>query len=58
MVDVLQAVHLLLHFPLFVVVMAVDARWVSRALKERFPHLLEENVTLAAESPAPRSCSS
>ncbi len=41
-VDVLQAVHLLLCFPLFVVVVAVDARWVSRALHERFPGLLTE----------------
>lgn len=39
-VDVLQAVHLLLCFPLFVVFVAVDARWVSRALHERFPGLL------------------
>jgi hypothetical protein len=39
-VDVLQAVHLLLCFPLFVVIVAVDARWVSRALHERFPNLL------------------
>lgn len=28
-VEVLQAIHLLLCFPLFVVVVAVDARWVS-----------------------------
>lgn len=41
-VDVLQAVHLLLCFPLFSVVVAVDARWVSRALHEQFPKLLRE----------------
>lgn len=39
-VEVLQACHLLLCFPLFVVVVAVDARWVSRALVDRFPGLL------------------
>ena len=39
-VDVLKAVHLLLAFQLFVVVVAVDARWVSRSLSKRFPGLL------------------
>lgn len=39
-VEVLQAVHLLLSFPLFVVVVAVDPRWVSRALRQRFPDLM------------------
>jgi hypothetical protein len=39
-VEVLKAVHLLLAFPLFVVVVAVDARWVSRSLAQRFPGLL------------------
>ncbi|WP_233886613.1 P-loop NTPase fold protein [Paraburkholderia flagellata] len=31
--EVLQAIHLLLAFPLFVVVVAVDYRWVSSALR-------------------------
>jgi hypothetical protein len=31
--DVLRAVHLLLAFPLFVVVVAVDPRWVARCLR-------------------------
>lgn len=44
-VEVLQAVHLLLCFPLFVVVVAVDARWVSRALYVRFSGLLDEPGT-------------
>jgi hypothetical protein len=43
-VDVLQAIHLLLYFPLFVVVVAVDARWVSRSLREQYPQLLAENI--------------
>ncbi len=43
-VDVLQAIHLLLYFRLFVVVVAVDARWVARSLKEVYPELLAETV--------------
>ena len=39
--EVLQAVHLLLAFPLFVVVVGVDARWVSRALQRHYPELLD-----------------
>jgi O-acetyl-ADP-ribose deacetylase (regulator of RNase III) len=38
--DVLQAIHMLLFFPLFVVVVAVDARWITRSLETQFPHLL------------------
>jgi KAP family P-loop domain len=45
---VLQAVHLLLAFPLFVVVVGVDMRWVERSLKLRHRHLL------AAGDAAPR----
>lgn len=40
-VAVLQAVHLLLTFRLFVVVVAVDVRWVSRALERHYPDLLD-----------------
>jgi hypothetical protein len=47
-VDVLRAVHLLLAFPLFVVVVAVDARWVSRSLATHFPGLLSPAVDGAA----------
>lgn len=39
-VEVLQACHLLLSFPLFVVVVAVDVRWVSHALLKQHPGLL------------------
>lgn len=46
-VDVLQAIHLLLCFPLFTVVVAVDARWVSRALHDQFPKLLGETGRFA-----------
>jgi len=39
-VEVLQAVHLLLAFPLFVVVVGVDARWVTKSLETRYRELL------------------
>ena len=39
-VDVLRAIHLLLAFRLFVVVVAVDARWMKRSLKDRFSLML------------------
>ncbi|HEU0013558.1 MAG TPA: P-loop NTPase fold protein [Longimicrobium sp.] len=39
-VEVLQAVHLLLAFPLFVVVVGVDARWITRSLAARYRELL------------------
>ncbi|GFO55087.1 hypothetical protein GMSM_20940 [Geomonas sp. Red276] len=35
-VEVLQAVHLLLAFDLFVVVVAVDSRWLERSLNEEY----------------------
>ncbi|HEX8618015.1 MAG TPA: P-loop NTPase fold protein, partial [Thermoanaerobaculia bacterium] len=34
-IEVLQAVHLLLAFKLFVVVVGVDARWVSESLRQK-----------------------
>jgi len=39
-VQVLQAVHLLLAFQLFVVVVAVDARWLSQSLLTNYQNLL------------------
>jgi hypothetical protein len=39
-VQVLQAVHLLLAFPLFIVVVGVDARWIAHSLRRRYPGLL------------------
>jgi hypothetical protein len=35
-VNVLQAVHLLLAFPLFVVVVAVDSGWLERSLRDHY----------------------
>lgn len=39
-VEVLQAVHLLLAFKLFVVVVAVDSRWLLRSLEKHYPDFL------------------
>jgi hypothetical protein len=41
-VEVLQAVHLLLAFKLFVVVVGVDSRWLERSLEAHYEALLEE----------------
>lgn len=39
-IEVLEAVHLLLAFPLFMVVVAVDPRWLRRCLEKHYPDLL------------------
>jgi hypothetical protein len=49
-VDVLQAIHLLLAFPLFVVVVGVDARWVSESLEQSFEWLRGDRQKSGAES--------
>jgi hypothetical protein len=41
--EVLEAVHLLLAFPLFVVVVAVDPRWLRECLEKLYPRLLAMN---------------
>ncbi len=43
-VKVLQAVNLLLGLPLFVVVVAVDARWVRGSLLSRYKGLLQDEL--------------
>jgi KAP family P-loop domain/TIR domain len=40
-VQVLQAVHLLLALDLFVVVVGVDPRWLTRSLRHEFPSTLD-----------------
>lgn len=40
--EILEAVHLLLAFPLFVVVVGVDPRWLRRCLQAHYPELLGE----------------
>ena len=47
-VEVLEAVHLLLAFPLFVVVVGVDIRWVSQALLTRYPGQLGREDSIAS----------
>ena len=50
-VEVLEAVHLLLAFELFVVVVGVDPRWVSRALEKKYPDQMQpENPEVVEES--------
>jgi KAP-like P-loop domain-containing protein len=43
-IEVLQAVHLLLAFELFVVVVAVDSRWLSHALTKHFEALVVDRA--------------
>jgi hypothetical protein len=43
-VRVLEAVHLLLAFPLFVVFVGVDSRWVSRALNRHYDQMLRDEA--------------
>ncbi|NAZ73956.1 hypothetical protein GTQ99_00725 [Kineococcus sp. T13] len=40
-VRVMEAVHLLLTYPMFVVVVGVDQQWVSKALRAVYPEMLE-----------------
>ncbi|MFF2889710.1 P-loop NTPase fold protein [Paenibacillus sp. NPDC057967] len=49
-IEVLQAVHLMLSSNLFMVVVAVDIRWVTKCLKEEFKVSLEnhENTHIAS----------
>ena len=48
-VEVLQAVHLLLAFELFVVVVAVDSRWLSRSLVSHYQSLLNGAASQGAD---------
>lgn len=50
-VDVLQAIHLLLAFPIFVVVVAVDSRWISRSLEQCYSWLVPEIEDALGEAP-------
>ncbi|MEL6132713.1 MAG: P-loop NTPase fold protein, partial [Bacteroidota bacterium] len=43
-VEVLQAVHLILSFPLFVVVVGVDIRWVSKSLLKKYGTMLTNDA--------------
>ncbi|HET6711262.1 P-loop NTPase fold protein, partial [Amycolatopsis sp.] len=48
-VDVLQAVHLLLAFDLFVVVVGVDPRWLLRSLSTHYDRLIEGDAVVPAD---------
>jgi hypothetical protein len=48
-VEVLQAVHLLLALDLFVVVVGVDPRWLTRSLRHQFPSTLDSSAEQDAE---------
>jgi uncharacterized protein YceK len=50
-VEVLEAVHLLLAFPLFVVVVGVDSRWVLQALRSHYAKLLQGDRTPQMATP-------
>ena len=56
-VQVLEAVHLMLALELFVVVVAVDARWLIRSLEYHYRELFstggEPTPTASASSPEP-----
>jgi hypothetical protein len=47
-VRVLEAVHLLLFFPLFVVVVGVDSRWLSRSLYKHYEGMLGDEAIAPA----------
>ncbi len=52
-VEVLQAVHLLLAFPLFVVIVAVDVRWLNRSLYKHYDQMLRNpEASRAGSTPA------
>ena len=50
-VEVLEAVHLLLALPLFVVVIGVDPRWLLRALNAHYSEVLTPESGIAAVRP-------
>ncbi len=53
-IEVLEAVHLLLAFPLFAVVVAVDPRWLRQSLLDYYPNLLASADRADSREGAPR----
>ncbi|MGH3913717.1 MAG: P-loop NTPase fold protein [Pseudonocardiaceae bacterium] len=51
-IKVLEAVHLLLAFPLFVVVVAVDARWLESSLRKHYTQLNADEPNAKGAVPA------
>jgi hypothetical protein len=50
-IEVLEAVHLLLALPLFVVVVGVDVRWVTRSLQLQYHDLWQQSDGTPAATP-------
>ena len=48
-VKVLEAIHLLLAFPLFVVVVGVDPRWLNNALSQKYKNLFGKHYSDGSE---------
>ncbi len=42
-VEVLEAVHLLMALPLFIVVVGVDPRWLRRCLQQHYPNTIDKD---------------
>jgi hypothetical protein len=53
-IEVLEAVHLLLAFRLFVVVVAVDPRWLNRCLELHYPQLLGPRTASDMDTSSPQ----
>lgn len=47
--DVLESVHLLLAFKLFVVVVGIDLRWIKGALDDKYSCLSDDNTKITSE---------
>ena len=52
-VNVLEAIHLLLAFPIFVVVVGVDVRWVVSSLHRKYPNHLSEATFIYGNDRSP-----
>lgn len=51
-IQVLEAIHLLLALPVFVVVVGVDARWLTRAIRQHYATMLDGATTRQADDDA------
>lgn len=49
-VQVLEAIHLLLALPVFVVVVGVDSRWLKKAIEQHYAEMLGEDPEMFAEN--------
>ncbi len=56
-IEVLQAVHLLLAFPLFVVVVAVDSRWLTESLRSHYSEVLGGGINVNSNDQSIRHAS-